>query len=160
MELATSEDLAPKVERVLERLAPAVRALAPDVPWHHIGATAIPGSLTKGDVDLVLRVPAERFPAIVELLRHRFAIKQPENWTSDFASFGDDNGYELPVGIQVVVMDTNQDFFLFLRDYFTLNPVALDRYNELKRSHVGGGPEAYWKAKDQFLSQILQTEWK
>jgi GrpB-like predicted nucleotidyltransferase (UPF0157 family) len=160
MKLSKSEDLQPVVERILDGLGSSLRALVPDFEPQHIGATSIRGAVTKGDVDVQLRVTRERFPAIVELLTRHFAVKQPANWSSEFASFGDDDRYALAVGIQVVVIDASEDSFLFLRDYFLRNPDALEQYNRLKVAAAPDGPEAYWKAKDAFLSGLLTSRTK
>lgn len=152
-------ELAPQVERIVACVTAQLGALLPDAEVHHIGATALPGALTKGDVDVLVRVPPARFPAVVEELRRHFAVKQPANWTDSFASFGEDSGYELPLGIQVVAEDGREDFFLYLRDYFLAHSEALREYDRLKEQHAPGGAEAYWRAKCEFLGAIL-TEWE
>ncbi len=129
--------------------------LLPGAEWHHIGATAVPGALTKGDVDILLRLPRADFPGAVEALRRHFATKQPDNWTPEFASFGADAGYGLPLGVQVVVRDSPGDFLLFLRDYLATHGEALAEYNRVKSAHAADGPAAYWNAKDTFLARIL-----
>jgi len=153
--LTLVSELMPQVERVLARVMARLRELVPGAGLHHIGATALPGALTKGDVDVLVRVAPARFPAVVEELGRHFAVKQPANWTASFASFGDDAGHELPLGIQVVVEDGEEDFFLFLRDYFGSDPQALREYDRLKTAHAPRGAEAYWKAKAEFLGSIL-----
>lgn len=155
--LRPADELMPQVERVLSRVFARLRALLPDAELHHVGATALPGALTKGDIDVLVRVAPERFQAAVDVLRQHFLVKQPDNWTSEFASFGDDTGPELPLGIQVVVRNSSDDFFLFLHDYFTSHRDALRAYNRLKRAHAGEGPEGYWKAKNDFLAKILSS---
>jgi GrpB-like predicted nucleotidyltransferase (UPF0157 family) len=136
---------------------PQLAALLPDAELHHIGATAIPGSVTKGDVDVLVRVSSEEFPQAVDVLRQRFAVKQATNWTGNFASFGDDSQYALPLGIQLVVKNSDVDFLLFLREYFIFNADALEEYNRLKLAHSKDGAEGYWRAKDLFLSKILRS---
>ena len=153
--LKTVDELKPQVQRIISQLSAQLEALFPDIELHHIGATAIPGALTKGDVDVLLRVSGARFFAVVDVLKRHFTIKQPDNWTPDFASFGDDTSFALPVGIQVVVKDSENDFLLFFRDHFISHPAALAEYNRLKTTHAAEGPEGYWKAKDQFLEKIL-----
>ncbi|MBL9202903.1 MAG: GrpB family protein [Opitutaceae bacterium] len=96
--LHESNALAPQVGRLLARLLPQLRRLLPAAGIEHIGATAIPGALTKGDVDVCVRIAPEEFRAASDALAAHLAIKQPENWTEDFTSFGDDAGFELPVG--------------------------------------------------------------
>ena len=154
--LTPVSELMPRVERTLDRVMARLRALVPGAGLHHIGATALPGALTKGDVDVLVRVAPARFPATVEVLGRHFAVKQPANWTPSFASFGDDDGYELPLGIQVVVEGGAEDFFLFLRDHFIADPGALAEYDRLKTAHAPAGAEAYWRAKAAYLGSILE----
>ncbi|WP_334493720.1 GrpB family protein [Bradyrhizobium sp. AZCC 1614] len=40
---------------------------------HHVGATAIPGCLTKGDLDIVIRVDAADFSQVDAQLAERFS---------------------------------------------------------------------------------------
>lgn len=157
MELRPLSELQTQVERILSRVMPELAALLPAAEIHHIGATAIPGSVTKGDVDVLVLVTPEQFPEAVESLKRHFAVKQPTNWTGEFASFGDDSSYELPLGIQMVVKDSSTDYLLFLRDYFIFNTQALEEYNRLKLTHASEGAEEYWKAKDSFLRKILKS---
>ncbi len=154
--LTPVSELMPRAERTLGRVMARLRALAPDAGLHHIGATALPGALTKGDVDVLVRVAPAKFPAVVDVLGLHFAVKQPANWTPSFASFGDDDGHELPLGIQVVVEGGAEDIFLFLRDHFISNPGALAEYDRLKTAHAPDGAEAYWRAKAAYLGSILE----
>lgn len=153
--LKSANEYAPVVERMLGKVIPHLRALLPDAEVHHIGATSIAGSVTKGDVDLLLRVKQSCFRATVEMLKNHFAIKQPENWTTYFASFGDDTSHELPLGVQVVVRESSADFLLFLRDYLRSHENALREYNRLKTAHAVEGPEGYWRAKNKFFEKLL-----
>ena len=151
-------EVLPHAQRVVARAFARLGALLPHAELHHIGATALPRGVTKGDVDVLVRVSsATEFVKAVAILREHFAIRQPANWTDHFASFGDDTGYELPLGVQLVVKGSADDFLLFLRDYFLRNTGALDEYNRLKAHHAHEGPEAYWKAKDTFLMKILAS---
>jgi GrpB-like predicted nucleotidyltransferase (UPF0157 family) len=51
--------------------------------------------------------------------------------------------------------DSNDDFLLALRDRMRADPSLLRRYNEIKVAAASAGPDAYWKAKDGFLREIL-----
>lgn len=128
----------------------------PGAEVHHVGATAIPGAVTKGDLDVLIRVDGHDFHEAVEKLRSTFCVKQPENWDPCFASFGTDTEFRMQVGVQLVVRDSEADFFLFVRDYLIEHPQALQEYYELKLKSLDGGSEGYWSAKDRFLSAILK----
>ena len=63
--------------------------LLPNGQIEHIGATSMPDGITKGDVDINIRVSPNEFPRTVETLRGLFPVAQPDNWTESFASFSD-----------------------------------------------------------------------
>ena len=123
---------------------------------HHIGATALPSGHTKGDVDVNIRVDEAQFAAVVDTLAARFAVAQPENWTPTFASFSA-GGYALPLGVQLTVIGSSDDFLLALRDRMRSDPELLRRYDELKVASAAGGGQAYWEAKDRFLQALRQA---
>jgi uncharacterized protein len=144
-----------QADSIVVTAAASIERLLGGVEIDHIGATAIPGVLTKGDVDVLVRVPREDFPTAVAACKGRYAIHQPENWTDDFASFKDDITFSLPLGIQLVVRDSAADFFCYLRDRLRADPRLLAEYNRLKTRHQGGKPEAYWRAKNRFFERLL-----
>jgi len=153
--LRSTRELSACIDRTLARLIPQLRALLPGAELHHVGATALPEAVTKGDLDILVRVPEAGFSEATETLKSHFSTKQPENWTHEFASFGDDTAYEVPVGVQLLVKDCEQDFMLFIRDYLAANPSAVAGYNRLKFDHAGDSGDGYWRAKDAFFSKIL-----
>jgi len=157
VDLKPVSEVMPRAQRVVGRVFARLGALLPEAELHHIGATALPRGVTKGDVDVLVRVSAAGFAKAIDVLREHFGIRQPENWTQQFASFGDDTGQELPLGVQLVVKDSEDDFLLFLHDYLLRNGDALDEYSRLKAEHAHEGPQAYWKAKDAFLKRILAS---
>jgi GrpB-like predicted nucleotidyltransferase (UPF0157 family) len=55
------ETVRPAAERTFEERARAIRELLPAAAVEHIGATAIPGALTKGDLDLLVRGDYESY---------------------------------------------------------------------------------------------------
>lgn len=61
-------------------------------PWAEvklIGGTAIPGALTKGDVDLLVRVHKNKFLKTKSLLKEMFEENNQEFWNNEFAIFKD-----------------------------------------------------------------------
>jgi GrpB-like predicted nucleotidyltransferase (UPF0157 family) len=154
--LVDVREIAPVARRMIsqfERDFADVLALA-HAQVHHIGATSLSFGQTKGDVDVNVRVDEAQFPLTVTALGERLTMAQPENWSETFASFSAE-GYELPLGVQVTVIDSNDDFLLALRDRMRADPSLLRRYNEIKVAAASDGPDAYWKAKDDLLRAIL-----
>ncbi len=158
MILTLSENLAPVVDDVLRHVLARLRTILPSAEFHHVGSTAIPGALTKGDLDVLIRVEREEFPQAVEALRQHFAVKQPQNWDPYFASFGDDSRYSMPLGVQVVIKDSEADFFLFIHEYLVSHPKVLADYNRMKLEYADKGAAEYWAAKDRILAPIVSLK--
>lgn len=142
------------VQKILGTAIQRLERILPNAKIHHIGSTAIPGMLTKGDLDLLIQVPQAHFQSVTQTLKQHFAVNQPENWTTDYASFKEDEVYPLPLGVQLVIENSSMDFFL--NDYFRKNHEAVKRYNALKRTYAGGVQAAYLQAKADFLETILK----
>lgn len=155
MILTLSDILKPTTSEVLTKVRTRVHATLPAIEVHHIGSTAIPGALTKGDLDVVLRVESHEFRSTIEKLRVAFSVKQPENWDPYFASFGNDTDFGISVGVQLVIKDSQADFFLFVRDYLISNPATLAAYNQAKQQSATRNVRVYRAAKDRILAQII-----
>jgi GrpB-like predicted nucleotidyltransferase (UPF0157 family) len=147
------------VEPALGTHRARIARLLPDADVVHVGATAIPGALTKGDLDLMVRVPAEAFDAAAMALGSAYSIHQPENWTPTFASFVDPEATDPPVGVQLVAAGAPEEgifepFIARLRD----DPAVLDEYNALKRRLDGSDYERYTREKGEFIERLLATD--
>lgn len=145
-----AELVAERRERYRGRLA----MLLPGADVEEIGATTIPGSITKGDLDLLVRVPEPEFAAARAALGDSYAIHQLDNWTPTFASFK--AAARAPdVGIHLVVEGSETDLLLRgSRDALLADPELLSRYNALKREHEGAEPEVYLRAKAAFFESL------
>ncbi|HMG25407.1 MAG TPA: GNAT family N-acetyltransferase [Acidimicrobiia bacterium] len=143
-------DLASDVEAVLADVRRELAAVAPGVDVEHVGATSMPDGVTKGDVDVNLRVDGDRFDAVVVALSTRFDIAQPRNWSGTFASFSDTRR-GVPIGIQVTVTGSDDDVLVDVRERMRADPELRRHYDETKRANAQSGRAAYWHAKDEFL---------
>lgn len=135
-----------------------VLKLVPGAEVEHVGSTAIRGALTKGDLDLLVRVEAGDFDAAVAGLGGAYAVDQPENWTPTFASFSDPRAVAPPVGLQLVV-DGSADDALFgpFRDALAGDPAMLAEYNALTLENDGEDYERYSDVKAEFVKRVLET---
>lgn len=122
----------------------------------HTGATAVPGSLTKGDLDLLVRVDRERFGEDVDLLGDHCSIDQRHNGGETYASFIQPRADDPAVGIQLVVRDSADDrAFIDLRRLLRSRADLVTEANTLKRSFEGGDPKAYRTAKHALYERFL-----
>jgi len=148
-------EVAPLADKIVAEIATELHALLPDCEVEHIGATALPDGVTKGDVDVNIRVPASSIGRAVELLTARFAVAQPQNWTPTYASFSDPDR-ALPLGVQVTVIGSPDDFLVMLRDLMRTDPALRHDYDRCKRRAAQLGRGGYWEAKNRMLQDLLR----
>lgn len=129
------------------------------LPWaqvEHVGATSVPGALTKGDLDLLVRVEAARFDAASANLLGLYAVHQKENWTPTYASFADPEARDPLVGVQLAVAGSAEDLiFLPFRAALIDDPALLEEYNALKARLDGEEYERYTEVKGAFIERVL-----
>ena len=147
-------EVAGRGTEIAAQLADELSLLSATLDVQHVGATSLGAGITRGDVDLAVRVSPSAFAEVVAALKLRFVTAQPQNWTPTYASFTDQR-WDLPVGLQVCVVGSPDDFLVALRDLFLREPTLRDSYESVKRQAAGDGPDAYWRAKDAFLRELL-----
>lgn len=156
MEFRSERYFRPAVREAEARHRELLAELVPDAEVEHIGATAVAGLLTKGDLDLLVRIGPGQLREAAAALGERYAANQPEEWTEEFASFSAPEAGDVPVGVQLVVAGSEWDLaFRRWRKLLTVDPVVRHRYNELKRAHQGASPDAYLEAKARFIEEEL-----
>ncbi|MEA2143125.1 MAG: hypothetical protein QOI64_1555 [Solirubrobacteraceae bacterium] len=149
-------EIAAPVAAAIAAHSSRIAVVLPAAEVEHVGSTAIPGALTKGDLDLLVRVPAASFDAAVAALRDLYAVHQPENWTPTYASFADAASHAPPVGVQLAVAGSADDaLFAPFRDALIADPQLLAQYNALKLSLDGADYERYTDVKAAFVERVL-----
>jgi GrpB-like predicted nucleotidyltransferase (UPF0157 family)/GNAT superfamily N-acetyltransferase len=145
-----AERLYARIERKLRDL------LAPPIDIRHIGATSISGCLTKGDLDIVVRVDPARFLEIDRSLEEHFERNSGSVRTSSFSAFEDADAVP-PLGIQLTAINGPDDRFHHFADALRSAPALVERYNALKIQFDGRPMAAYRAAKDDFIAGVLST---
>lgn len=128
--------------------------LGPDAEITHVGATAVPNCLTKGDVDIVVRVDRVAFSTALAALDAHYEKNIGSPRDDRFASYTDETG-AFPLGIQLVVRGSEYDSFKDFSDRLRASETLRASYNALKRSFVGADMETYRKAKADFIARTL-----
>ena len=140
---------------LFERTAAILRGLLPaSADIRHIGATAVPGCLTKGDLDIVVRVEAADFSAADTAIATLLARNTGSTHTTTFSAF-EDGGTTPHLGVQLVVAGAPEDCFHTFAETLRRDCDLLARYNDLKRRHDGHPMDVYRAAKDGFIAQAL-----
>jgi len=129
-----------------------VQKLLPKARIEHIGASAIPNAVSKGDLDIFIGV-TDLENAVVSLKMLDFSEKQDTLRTDELCmleSFNED------VAFQVVTNDSKFESFLYFRDKLREDPKLVEEYNHLKRSCEGFNQDKYRKIKSEFIERILK----
>ena len=122
----------------------------------HVGATAVPGCLTKGDLDIVVRVDRVDFAASEALLANRFSRNVGSIKTDEFAAF-EDAGRSPHLGVQLTMKGGAFDDFHQFVEELRRDPLLVHRYNELKLCFDGKSMTEYRAAKDAFVAEVLSN---
>lgn len=144
------------VEKTFTSQRDFIQRLIPGADIQHVGSTAIPNSLTKGDLDIQVRVSEFQFNQAVETLSTVYESNDGSIKTNEFRAFKDDANIP-PLGIQLTVIGSEFDFFWKFRDVLLQNELFKIEYDNLKREFEGKDMEAYREAKNDFFSKIIQT---
>ena len=140
---------------LFETLAPRLRALLPaTAEIAHIGSTACAGLETKGDVDILVRVPQADFPDADAALARAFPRNNGSVRTHDFAAF-EMTGEPLPAGIQLAAIGGAFDHFHLFAASLAAHPALVEGFNEIKRLFDGRSMADYRAAKALFVNAVL-----
>jgi len=142
-------------QRSFARIASDVSSILPDAEIEHVGATAVLGCLTKGDLDVLVRVTPADFPLAVRALDATLRRSLRNDSTSDYIEYDFDRDGR-SASIQLVVAGCWHDRrFRQLKSALASDGEALARYNELKRYHEGLTMTDYRIAKVAFIDALL-----
>lgn len=144
--------VAARFDAVVARLA----SIRPGLEVRHVGATAVPGLATKGDLDVTVRVDAADFDAVVAALDAAGLARNPGAHASATGrSFDlDDGAGAVEVGVHVVVRGSDSDDQWHFTRLLRLDPRLAARLDHLKRHHDGGDMAVYRAAKSAFFDGL------
>ncbi len=132
-----------------------LQKLLPFAEIQHIGSTSIPGAITKGDLDIAILVTQAEFSQAENVLAQHYERNTGSTRTNQFSSFKDDRANP-PLGLQLIVKESEFDIFCLFRDYLRQNPSLLEQYNELKRLHDNKMMDNYRERKAEFIERVLE----
>lgn len=133
-----------------------IKQVVPKADIQHVGSTAIPGTLTKGDLDIQVRVTQEQFQQAVQALSTLYSINDGSVKTETFQAFKDDTT-DPPLGVQLTIKDSEFDFFHKFRDVLLMSEEYRRKYDELKSCYEGRDMDRYREAKNEFFEWLMQT---
>lgn len=130
------------------------RKFPPGTTIEHVGATAVTGCLTRGNVDICVIVRPENLEAVREALAASYEESADVEASDIFVSFTDP-ACDPPLDVHVVARDRDMDIFVAFRDALRNDPALISAYNSLKRAHAGKSLTDYRAAQDDFIARAL-----
>ena len=139
-----------------ENIAAQLIAIFPFAKIEHIGSSAIPGALSKADLDICMIVDSAKLENVVQTLKHHAYIEKTgtlrteELCMLECAVLGNEHA------VQVVANGSEfEKFFITFRDVLRARPDLVAEYNRIKVDAAELGVEQYREAKSRFISLVL-----
>ncbi len=143
--------------RLFEVTRASVAELLPKARIEHVGASAITGAWSKGDLDICVVVAAADHAKAVSLLgSNGWQIKEDTLRSDQLCMLVSDEIEGL--ALQLVAADSKFMFFIIFRDLLNANPALVQRYNQIKQQHAHQSEEQYRAAKSAFIEEVLISQ--
>lgn len=131
-----------------------ISTLLPFAKIEHIGSSAIPNAISKGDLDIYVEVKSDQFEfAIAQLKTLNFIEKQNTLRTHELCMLESLNNDD--VAFQIVVTDSVFTFFLTFKNKLISFPTLVNEYNQLKLQCSHLDPDQYRTIKSDFINRVL-----
>lgn len=154
--LVHEKDVRNENRHVVNALSNEILSLLPTAQIEEIGSTAIPNSLTKGDVDLVVIVKKALFSVAKKKLDVAFESNHMEGIPYFYSYAGTRFGIEF--GIQLSIEEEQSFRFVEFRDLLRASPALVDQYNIIKKEASNLSMEEYRAKKNEFIESVLGTK--
>ena len=115
-----------KTQAAFRRHRRRLARLLPRADIQHIGGTAIPGAITKGDLDILVCVSRADFARADKLLATGYARNAAAHRSRSFSSFKDDEA-DPPLGIQLATHGSALYQFTVFRDALVADTALVKR---------------------------------
>lgn len=159
MELVYFTDVS-RIKRAADDLfleqARLIRTLVPGSDVQHVGSSAIPECLTKGDLDIQVRISADAFEAAKAALQDHYQLLPGGFSESGAVSFKDDSTNP-PLGVHLTVIGGGSDIQWKFREVLLARRDLRAAYDDLKRQLQGKSMDDYRIAKDKFFQMLRET---
>ncbi len=129
----------------------------PGADVRHSGGTSLGDALTRGDVDIHVRVEPERFEEARDALERLYARHREEIWQDGFATFVGEPSAGVAVGVALTATGSAHDRrFVRAWELLEADPALLRQYNALKLRHRRGDAAVYEAEKAAFFTQLVE----
>ena len=154
MQLFPAESYQARMAKLFETIATKLQQALPIARVEHVGASSIPGAISKGDLDVCAMVPATCFEDSCTAIKQLGYIEKPDTLrTGELCMLVPCDPYDH--AIQLVAAGSMFEFFITFRDTLRASPDLVRKYNQIKTDSAPLGEAAYRQAKDAFIEAVL-----
>ncbi|HCO07773.1 MAG TPA: hypothetical protein DIT34_05555 [Acinetobacter ursingii] len=151
MKFYNAQDYQLQCEDRFRHYQTCIHEILPLAKIEHIGSSAIPNTISKGDLDIYIEVMSDQFEFAIEQLKTlNFIEKQNTLRTHELCMLESMNDDE--VAFQIVVADSVFTFFLTFRNKLIDSPRLVHEYNQLKLQCSHLDPDQYRAIKSDFIA--------
>lgn len=128
--------------------------LMPTARIEHIGSSAIPNAISKGDLDIYVEVVAQEFDqSLIQIKTLQFQEKLETLRTLELCMLESMRDHD--VAIQLVVRGSEFESFLVFRDRLISSNDLVEQYNQLKLGCAKLNMDQYRRKKSEFIQYVL-----
>lgn len=153
MQFYPAPEYQPHCAQLFESYKNKIQQLIPFARVEHIGSSAIPNAISKGDLDIYIEVSAQQFLDAIKKLQQLGFKEKPDTLRTHQLCMLQSQVHD--VALQIVVTGSEFQNFLTFRDQLRHHPELVQQYNQLKQSCSGTSPEQYRQIKAIFIQNVL-----
>lgn len=132
-----------------------IKRLLPNAVVEHIGSSAIPRAVSKGDLDIcVLVAQSDHAPSAGTLIGYGYAEKLDTLRNEQLCMLEWHNAGEMHA-VQLVAQGSPFEMFIAFRDALLARPALVDEYNQVKLNAAHLSATEYRAAKAIFIERVL-----
>lgn len=146
-----------RIENIYLDVEATIIKILPNARVEHVGSSAIPGAISKGDLDIFVGVTQDDFLKAIDLIKHIGFSEKLDTLRTDSLCMMTSSTYNEDVAVQLVANGSEHESFLKFRDKLRSNPDLVSRYNQLKRDCKGLSHDNYREVKSAFIETVLKT---
>lgn len=143
------------LNRIYSELKIRIHDILPDADVDHVGSSAIHGAISKGDLDILVRINKEELESCIEKLKKLGFKEKQGTLRNDSLCMLYTDQYKEDVAIQLVARNSEFEDFLLFRDLLNSDPTLVSEYNALKEKSEDLTADEYRSIKSIFIEKVL-----
>jgi len=134
-----------------------VNTALPNARVEHVGSSSIPGSISKGDIDICVVINFSELEEAVSMLEEMGYVVKLDTLRTPELCMLQSPRQDIDLALQVIAKGSEFEFFMTFRDAMLKDPSLVEQYNQVKLDHWNLSPALYREAKSKFIAAVLRV---